>query len=217
MGWTPRATEHGCPVVRGLWSEFPSCTIQLEIRNPRTTNLSIEPLGGRAESDTLLVELMARVETQARPMLIRFGLTQEEEEDLLQESFLIFLRKRDEIWNPETWLFGTLRNLCLRLVRRRYQSLVDRVDRNLLEEVAEAKARPEDLRDLQEDFERVLQGLSENCRIALRLRYLEDQKPKEIAHRMDYNSSGIYKMLDRCRSAFLRRLGFLGAGSEELR
>jgi RNA polymerase sigma factor (sigma-70 family) len=42
----------------------------------------------------------------------RFGFDRDDAEDLVQETWLLFLEKRAAIRTPKTWLSGTLANLC---------------------------------------------------------------------------------------------------------
>ena len=167
-----------------------------------------------AASSDPLVEALASVDSRARAMVRRFGLAPEDADDLIQQVALIYLTKRDEIHNPEPWLLGTLRNQCLSLVRKRYRDLSSRVDRILLEEMAEARKGRESTAGLRWDLERALGQLDERCREILQQRYLEDEKPIEIAETMGYRSSGIYKIVERCRMALTRRLLKMGFPGE---
>lgn len=53
----------------------------------------------------------------------RYGLTFDEAEDVVQQAWLLFLEKREQIRTPRPWLIGTVVNLCKRqvglLVQRR--------------------------------------------------------------------------------------------------
>ena len=158
--------------------------------------------------------LLERVECRALPIIRWFGLDREDGEDVLQETFLVFLRKRDDIQNPETWMLGTLRKQCLMLLRRRRQWITSRLDEAVLLEFAELRGSPQATRDLRHDLERVLLDLPLRCRELLRLRYVEGCKPAETAGLMGYKQSGIYKLVERCLAAFSRQLVSLGYDTE---
>lgn len=49
----------------------------------------------------------------------RFGFDRGDAEDLVQETWLLFLEKRAAIRTPKTWLSGTLANLCRQQIDRR--------------------------------------------------------------------------------------------------
>jgi RNA polymerase sigma factor (sigma-70 family) len=49
----------------------------------------------------------------------RFGFDRGDAEDLVQETWLLFLEKRAAIRTPTTWLSGTLANLCRQQIDRR--------------------------------------------------------------------------------------------------
>lgn len=49
----------------------------------------------------------------------RFGFDRDDAEDLVQETWLLFLEKRAAVRTPTTWLSGTLANLCRQQIDRR--------------------------------------------------------------------------------------------------
>jgi DNA-directed RNA polymerase specialized sigma24 family protein/CheY-like chemotaxis protein len=49
----------------------------------------------------------------------RYGFAAEEVEELIQETWLLFLEKRASIRSPKTWLSGTIANLCRQEIERR--------------------------------------------------------------------------------------------------
>jgi RNA polymerase sigma factor (sigma-70 family) len=52
----------------------------------------------------------------------RFGFPQEDAEELVQETWLLYLEKRRDIRTPRTWLSGTMANLCRQEIDRRTRS-----------------------------------------------------------------------------------------------
>jgi DNA-directed RNA polymerase specialized sigma24 family protein/CheY-like chemotaxis protein len=49
----------------------------------------------------------------------RFGFPAEDVEELVQETWLLYLEKRRDIRTPRTWLCGTIANLCRQEIERR--------------------------------------------------------------------------------------------------
>ncbi len=49
----------------------------------------------------------------------RFGFSAEDVEELVQETWLLFLEKRETVQKPKSWLSGTIANLCRQEIERR--------------------------------------------------------------------------------------------------
>lgn len=49
----------------------------------------------------------------------RFGFSADDVEELVQETWLLFLEKRDSVQKPKAWLSGTIANLCRQEIERR--------------------------------------------------------------------------------------------------
>jgi RNA polymerase sigma factor (sigma-70 family) len=49
----------------------------------------------------------------------RYGFTREDAEELVQETWLLFLEKRAHVQSPRAWLSGTIANLCRREIGKR--------------------------------------------------------------------------------------------------
>jgi RNA polymerase sigma-70 factor (ECF subfamily) len=162
------------------------------------------------EDDDGFEHLLARLEPTMRSTLGWFGIPFEDGEDLLQQTFLTFLYKRQEIHNPEAWLLGTLRRRCLMYWRKRRRDKVQHVDAAVLELIAERRRPDQEICDLRSDLNRVLEKLPTRCRSLLQLRYSTGLSPVEAAEALGYRSSGIYKIIDRCLSAFSRQLLAVG-------
>ena len=167
----------------------------------------------RPIDDAELELLWSSFKTRARAITAWFGIPAEDGEDLLQEAMLIFLRKRQQICSPEAWLAVTLRRRCLMYWRRRRRSLLRQVDSAVLELIAEEGPIAQETSDLLHDLERILQQLPDRCRSLLLLRYRQGLSPAEAARSLGYRTSGIYKILERCLTAFTRRLA--GADSRQ--
>jgi RNA polymerase sigma factor (sigma-70 family) len=57
---------------------------------------------------------------QSIPMR-RYGLTREDAEELVQETWCLYLEQRATVRNPKPWLAGTIMNLCRRNIQERYR------------------------------------------------------------------------------------------------
>lgn len=134
-------------------------------------------------------------------MFARFGIPSQDAEDLLQQTLLTFLCKREEIRSPEAWLMGTLKKRCLMYWRRRRRSLCTAMDKAILEQVAADGTSIDDRTQLRHDLDSALRRLSSRCRSLLTLRYRHDCDFPEAARRMGYRASGIYKITQRCLAA----------------
>lgn len=159
--------------------------------------------------------LLERVEPSLRSTLRWYRIPHEDGEDLVQQTFVTFLHKRAEIHSPEAWLRGTLRRRCLMYWRKRRRDLVQSVDTAILELFEETSGPTQEISDLRADLNRVLRKLPSRCRSLLRLRYSSGLSPIEAAESLGYQSSGIYKLIRRCLSAFSRHLVNGGFVNEE--
>lgn len=143
---------------------------------------------------------------EARKLLARFRIPPQDAEDLLQDTFLLFLRRRPEVDNDGRWLQGALKYRCLVYWRDRRRSFYNAMDTALLEALAEPTAPSQERRVLLADIAERVEELSERCRAVLKLRYQSDFKPAELADHLGYSRRGIYKILDRCVAALSKRL-----------
>ncbi len=49
----------------------------------------------------------------------RFGFPTEDAQELIQETWLLYLEKRRDVHTPKSWLSGTIANLCRQEIQRR--------------------------------------------------------------------------------------------------
>ena len=171
---------------------------------------TIESSGSSEE----LEEIVDRLKPKARRIFARYRIPPADAEDLLQETFVVFLHKQDSIHSPEPWLLGTLRKRCLVYWRTRRRRLYNAVDTAILESVARAEGPAQDNSDLNTDLNCAIGSLSSKCRSLLQLRYGLGCTPLEAAARMGYRRSSIYKVLERCLAALTTRLVASGLVSE---
>ncbi|MFQ5349794.1 MAG: RNA polymerase sigma factor [Thermoanaerobaculia bacterium] len=160
---------------------------------------------GRAIEESSFEELLKGLEPRFRAVLARFRIPEQDAEDLLQQALLAYVRKRDTVHNPESWLVGTLRNRCLKYWRARRRSLYTAVDSAILETVA-SDAPSQERSAMRRDLLGAMGRLRPRCRSILGLRYGLGCEPRETARRLGYKESSIYKLVERCLAALSSQL-----------
>lgn len=162
------------------------------------------------ESERSLEEILEDIQPRLRGVLATFRIPFEDAEDLLQQSILTLLMKRESINDPGHWLLGTLRNRCRMYWRSHRKRLYESVDAAILESVAKPEAPAQERIELARDLHGVLRTLTPRCREVLQLRYGLGCNPQETAQRMGYRKSGIYKIVERCLASLTRGLVAVG-------
>ncbi|MDX1502822.1 MAG: sigma-70 family RNA polymerase sigma factor [Thermoanaerobaculia bacterium] len=150
--------------------------------------------------------MLERLQPRLRGVFSAFRIPFEDAEDLLQQSLLAYLHKRDAVEDPERWVVGTIRNRCLMYWRSHRRRIYRSVDTAILESVAEPRRPAQETHDLLHDLDGAIEALPPRCRELLRLRYRVGYEPHEAARELGYKSSGIYKILERCLAALTRQL-----------
>jgi len=125
----------------------------------------------------------------------------EDAEDILQQTLLAYLYKRDSVQDFERWLLAAVRKRCLMYWRGRRRRFYTAIDAAILDELAEQGVPRQHQADFQRDLGRVVTGLTRKCRNLLQLRFGLGYDPPEAARRLGYQPSGIYKTLERCLAA----------------
>lgn len=148
-------------------------------------------------------EFLQRMQKNLQPILLRYGIPPEDTEDLLQQCFLRYLMKREEIENPTAWMIVTLRNRCSTYWRDRRRQRLETREAEELEWLAGAQAPEQERVDLRRDLSRSIRVLSPRHRELLRLRYTLGYETDEIARSLSYTPASVRKLA--CRS-----LGYLG-------
>ncbi len=164
--------------------------------------------------ESSLDRLLKGLDSQIRHILFRYRIPQEDSEDLVQQTLLTLIYKRNEIEKPEPWILATLKNRCIMYWRRRRGQLHEAVDTAILELVAQPGPPRQEDQLFSHDLERAISRLPERCRRILRLRYGLDYKPSEVAEHLGYQASSIRKITNRCLDALTKQLvvaGFPGA------
>lgn len=159
-------------------------------------------------------EILEDLQPRIQYVFSRFHIPPQDAEDVLQQTLLTYLHKRDSILDAERWLMGTLRNRCLLYWRDRRRRLYTAVDKALLESVAQAEDSPQERGDLLRDLNTALAKIPSRCRSLLWLKYRQGYEPPEAAQQLGYKASGIYKVTERCLAALTRSMVACGMAEE---
>jgi len=151
-------------------------------------------------------ELLAAFRGESGKLLARFRIPPQDGEDLIQDTIMLFLRLRPETPSPEGWLQSALKFRCLVYWRERRREFYRLMDTALIDALAEPTAPSQEHRVFLDQVLRRLRNLPEHCWAILSLRYQSDARPAELAERLGYSRSGIYKTIERCLAALSRQL-----------
>jgi RNA polymerase sigma factor (sigma-70 family) len=113
---------------------------------------------------------------------------------------------------------GALRNRCRLYWRARSRKLYTAVDKVLLESVATSESSPQDSADFLHDLNSLLAELPSRCRSLFQLRYRQGYEAPEVAQKLGYKASSIYKISERCMSALTQRMvdcGLVDGGCDD--
>ncbi len=151
-------------------------------------------------AEALLVdrEQRRRLCTYARR---KFGIFEEDVEDLLQETALEVMRAVGPILRPDGFVFQVFHARCCRHLRHRTAQRVVVA----LADGGDSLAISAPNGPTREEFLALRQGLSRisvKCRRLLRAHYLEGKGLRETAEEMAVAASGVWNLINRC----LRRL-----------
>lgn len=160
-------------------------------------------------------EILEELQPRIQSVFSRFRIPPQDAEDVLQQTLLTYLYKRDHILDAERWLMGTLRNRCLLYWRDRRRRLYTSVDKALLESVAQTADSPQERADVLRDLNTALAKIPNRCRSLLWLRYRQGFEPPEAAEQLGYRASGIYKVTERCLAALTRSMVACGLAKDE--
>lgn len=161
-------------------------------------------------SERTLENLVRSFEPRARAIVGFHRIPAAEADDLVQETYLTYLRRHAEVDNPEAWLAGTLRRRCLMFWRSRRQSWLSFADDGFLDSRASDEPSSQDRVVLRCDLRKVLARLPDRSRRLLQLRYGWGCDNRETAQRLGYRYSGIYTITKRCLAAVAKELEELG-------
>jgi RNA polymerase sigma factor (sigma-70 family) len=152
-----------------------------------------------------LVEAVLLDASQRRRLLAyarsRFGIATADAEDLLQDTLLELLRKRQHIRSPEGFVFTLFRDCCARHVAagRRSGQIFSR--EAAPPETPPQPAGPEGI-ERRVALRQALGGISSVCRRLICAFYIEGRSLREVAETLAATEFGVSKTINRC----LRRL-----------
>jgi RNA polymerase sigma factor (sigma-70 family) len=156
-----------------------------------------------AVAQTLVEDLLLKHRSTVLKILTRYRIPSQDAEDLIQDTLLAFLYQHDEVRDPGKWLLGTLRNRCLLYWRSRRRHQLESLEKVLDRICNEERPFEQELVEQRHDLECVSRGLSNVCRDAIQLHFLNGLSFRDTASRLGYKPSGIHKVMDRCLSALL--------------
>ena len=175
---------------------------------PAVDRLPTQSLEGRSTlelgspaPERALERSLDELRPRLRGLFSRHRIPPEDAEDILQQTLLAYLYKRDSVQDFEKWLLGAVRKRCLMYWRGRRRRFYTAIDAAILDELAELGRTEQDQADFRRDLGRVVGGLTRRCRELLQLRFGLGYDPPEAARRLGYQPSGIYKTLERCLAA----------------
>jgi len=154
--------------------------------------------------------LVRRFNTRARAITGFHRIPAQDADDLLQQTYLTYLGRRDEVRNPEAWLAGTLNQRCLMFWRSRRRSWLSTAPDEFLEAKARTDSLPQDRVMLRRDLSMAVSRLPSRWRALINMKYGLGLDSRETARRLGYRYSGIYTITKRCLAALAREMAALG-------
>ncbi len=165
---------------------------------------------GNPAPESALERSLDELRPRLRGIFAQFRIPPEDAEDILQQTLLAYLYKRDSVEDFDRWLPGAVRKRCLMYWRGRRRRFYTAIDAAILDELAEQGVPRQERADFQRDLNRVVGQLSGRCRRLLQLRFGLGYDPPEAARRLGYQPSGIYKTIERCLAALASGMTHVG-------
>jgi RNA polymerase sigma factor (sigma-70 family) len=183
-----------------------------ELRLPEPYSLWVSPAPGTESLESLL----ARIRPRLHRILNRFRIPYDDVEDLIQETLLAYVSKGSAIQSPEAWLATTLFNRCAMYWRSQHRDrrkLAAFQDHQLDEPLLFTEMAPRT--DARVDLERLVRLLPKRQRELLRLRFVFELEPSDIAEIMGCHESSVRRIAWRAlnRLAALEKLLCAEGGS----
>lgn len=167
-------------------------------------------MGEGSDEDLAVERLVRRFKPKARAIVGFHGIPKQDAEDLVQQTYLTYLSRRDEVRSPDAWLAGTLNQRCLMFWRSRRRSWLSTVEDDYLEAVGSRDAPPQESLAVRRDLSTAISRLPERWRTLLRLKFGLGLDSRETAMRMGYRYSGIYTITKRCLAALAKEMEAIG-------
>src|SRR5947207_6269569 len=93
-----------------------------------------------AENVIPFEEFLRSVEPKLKRLLAAYHIPTDDAEDVLQQALLALVYRWERVHDPESWLFGTLKQLCFMYWRGRRRRIYSAVEPAILEWLAEPMA-----------------------------------------------------------------------------
>lgn len=167
-------------------------------------------------SERVFENLVESFRPRAKAIVGFHRIPPEDADDLVQQTYLTYLSRWQEVRDPQAWLAGTLRRRCLMFWRARRQSWLSTVDDAVLDAQAAVGPTPQARVGLRLDLARIVARLPRRSRCLLELRYTWGCDYRETAERLGYKSSGIYTITKRCLEALADELAAEGWREESV-
>ncbi len=165
-------------------------------------------------SERVLESLVQSFEPRARAIIGYHGIPPQDGDDLVQQTYLTFLQRRDEVRDPQAWLAGTLRNRCLMFWRAERRGWLRFADQAVLDKWPSREPSPQERTVTRSDLCKMIARLPHRSRDLIRLRFGLGCDNREVAERLGYRYSGIYTITKRCLAFLARELEAAGYGDE---
>jgi len=143
---------------------------------------------------------------------LRTGLNQALAEDITQDTFVDVYKGVlgfKGLSSERTWIFKIARNKLNDFYRKQYSSKSEHIeiDSNLLKQLEDPTQNIQDL--MTESFERekvrnCLEGLLEQYKIVLIMKYIDEKSVKEIAFIVGKSPKAIESILQRAKNSFIK-------------
>lgn len=163
-----------------------------------------------SEVDPALDGLVRKFQSRARVIAGFHGIPPQDVDDLVQQTYLTYLTRRDEVRNPEAWLAGTLNQRCLMFWRSRKRSWLATAPDSFLESRARVQSPPQEQAMMRRDLTMAISRLPTRWRALLRLKFGLGLDSRETARRLGYRYSGIYTITKRCLAALAKEMEAMG-------
>ena len=147
-----------------------------------------------------------RLRPRMRAILGRYRIPFQDAEDLLQDAFVLLIRKENELRDPEAYLLTTLQFRCRMYWRNQLRQRHETVATDLLEDLAGPQAPSQEGAVLRHDLGRLLADLPPRPRHLIHLRYGLGYTAREVAEKLGSNPDSIRQRSTHARSLFVRRL-----------
>jgi RNA polymerase sigma factor (sigma-70 family) len=147
--------------------------------------------------------LWGEVGPQLVAILRRAQLPDDDAEDLLHETFVRLLERREQIQDPLAWLIGTVRCEVLGYWRAKRTRVVDQLEDKFALRLVDPERQDMALRC---DLDRCLHQLSARCREIIHQRYTLGLEPVELAPRIGFTTRGVRKLTRTCLDRLAEQL-----------